>query len=118
MVAGQQGLALAQTLPHFTHITEDEDGPIAVLSGDGWRVRFRSKTQVYDEEVVAWLVDRDGWATPVTPDWDGPAQMCALASKVDDGAELLLPPGRPPLSLESLPQEPEAGSDPAESREP
>lgn len=95
MVVGKNRLVPADSLSGFRGLSPNNEEIRAVIPGGGWRVRVKNTEQTWEEMVVAWVIDRQGWATPLTPEWNDPEELAPIAGSVD-GDAILLPPEAPP----------------------
>ncbi|MFD8640821.1 hypothetical protein ACFV14_10985 [Streptomyces zaomyceticus] len=81
----------AATLPHFRGLQEAESSVAGVVPGQGWSVAYPDGAA--PDPVVAWVVDRHGYALPLIANADGHAEPY-------DPSELgsFLAPGHPDAS--------------------
>ncbi|MFE9874373.1 hypothetical protein ACFYON_27420 [Micromonospora sp. NPDC005686] len=91
LVVGKNGLVLAQAIEGFLGLRKNEETIRAVIPGGGWRVRVKNTKDTWEEFVVAWVIDYDGWATPLTPQWSEPDKMAPIAGPAEGDVELLPP---------------------------
>lgn len=62
----------ARTLTGFTAVTEDDESIVTAVPGGGWMMRYIAEDgSTWVEPVVAWAVDRRGYADALATDSTG-----------------------------------------------
>jgi hypothetical protein len=76
----------ASSLPHFRCLQESESEPAGVVPGQGWAVGY--SVAGAPEAVIAWAVDRHGYAVPICATSEGYAEPFEQSE-----GTFLIPPG-------------------------
>lgn len=74
----------------FRHVEEDASGYVAAIPGGGWQLAWKQDdgTEFLDP-VVAWVINRDGWARAVSVDSNGDSEI--VERHGDDGPRFIPP---------------------------
>ncbi|MDT9689416.1 hypothetical protein Q5762_13930 [Streptomyces sp. P9(2023)] len=59
----------ASNLPHFRGLQEAESSTVGVVPGQGWSVAYADGAAL--DPVVAWVIDRSGYALPLIANAEG-----------------------------------------------
>lgn len=91
-VAGEHNLVPANSYANFVDIGEGDAPIIAAIPGGGWQVKWSNEGgTAYVEPILAWILDADGSAKPISSDSDGITSEVQTSDTVE-----LIDPGHTP----------------------
>ncbi|QYC44942.1 hypothetical protein Nocox_36940 [Nonomuraea coxensis DSM 45129] len=90
-VPGKHSLVPANSYSNFEGIHQDDAPVVAAIPGGDWQVKWSNEDgSAYVEPVLAWIIDSDGGAKPISSDSDGIVDVVRTSNTVE-----LICPGRP-----------------------